>query len=197
MRLSVSPDTLVPRADTESLVDKALELSVNAPEGLIAELGTGTGAIAIAVASELPLRKVIAIEKHAPAIEVARANIAEHGHGRIQLLQGSWLEALSDNSVAMVLANPPYLADDDEHLPDLVYEPRTALVAGSNALADIELIVRDSTRAACAGAPLILEHGYTQGEAVRTLLLDYSYTTVGTSKDIAGLDRISFGINTR
>ena len=197
MPLHVSPGTLVPRGDTEILVEKALQMATVAPAGMIAELGTGTGAIAIALATELPDRTIIAVERSDDALKVAQRNVQQHASNRVQLLRGSWLNAICDNSIAMIVSNPPYLAADDPHLPDLTYEPTPALVSGPTGLEDLEHIFRQARRCGVNGAPLIVEHGCSQGEQVRTLLLHYGYADVGTSADLAGLDRVSFGINSR
>lgn len=191
--MQVSPGTLVPRADTEILVEKALEIAAHTADGYIVDLGTGTGAIAIAVANELPDRHIIAIECSTPATKIAQTNIQTLSAGNVQLIQASWLDAIADNQAAMVLSNPPYLASDDPHLEQLKHEPLDALVSGQTGLEDLEHIIASTSRAAKPGAPLILEHGNLQGDGVRQLLLDYSYTGVGTTVDLAGRDRISFG----
>lgn len=191
--LHVRPGTLVPRADTEILVEKALELCRQAPDGVVLDLGTGSGAIAIAVGGEVPDRQVVAIERNTTAALVADTNIRAQALENLQLIQGSWLDAIADNIAAMVLANPPYLASNDPHLQQLTYEPVDALVSGLTGLEDLEHIIAQSVRVAKHGAPLIVEHGCEQGADVRQLLLDYSYSRVGTGLDLAGLERISFG----
>lgn len=160
---------------------------------MILDLGTGTGAIAIAIASELTHRQVVAIERSTPAVHTAQTNIRTQQLPNIQLIQGSWLDAISDNCVAMVLANPPYLASDDPHLDQLQHEPLDALVSGTSGLEDLEHIIASTRRVGKIGAPLIVEHGCGQAADVRQLLLDYTYTCVGTGLDLAGLERISFG----
>lgn len=192
--LHVAPGTLVPRSDTELLVERALEFAAKAPEGYIAELGTGTGAIAIALANELPDRIIVAVELSVAALRIAQTNITTHTTGNAHLVNASWLDCIANNSIAMVLANPPYLASDDPHLPALEHEPHSALVSGKTGLEDLEHIMRQSLRVAKPGAPLIMEHGCEQATAVRARLIDYGYEDVGTGQDLAGLDRISFGI---
>lgn len=183
----------MPRADTEILVEKALELERLAPDGIVLDLGTGTGAIAIAIASEIADRQVVAIELSTVALHTAQINVCTQKLNNIQLVQGSWLDAVADKKVAMVLANPPYLANNDPHLPQLRHEPVDALVSGSSGLEDLEHIIAETQRAGKPGAPLIVEHGSEQGADVRQLLLNYTYTDVGTGLDLAGLERISFG----
>ena len=191
--LTVARGTLVPRPDTEILVEKALELALHAPDGYIVDLGTGSGAIVIAMALELPQRKFIAIEKSAAALRIAQTNINAHAPDNVQLIHASWLDGIANESVAMVLANPPYLANNDSHLEQLRHEPFEALVSGSSGLEDLDIIIGDTVRVAMHGAPLIVEHGSEQGAAVRERLKKHGYASVGTALDLAGLERISFG----
>ena len=191
--LVIQPGTLVPRADTEILIEKALELEPRAPAGAIADLGTGSGAIAIAIAGELPLRQILAVEFSAAALANARLNIGKQRAGNVQLMHASWLDAVASHSLGMILSNPPYLAMDDIHLAALKHEPHEALVGGAIGLDDIERIVVDSVRAAKHGAPLVIEHGFEQGAAVRSLLTQHGYTGVDTARDLAGHERVSFG----
>ncbi|MFK7997233.1 MAG: peptide chain release factor N(5)-glutamine methyltransferase [Granulosicoccus sp.] len=191
--LHIAPGALVPRADTEILVEKSLELARLAPEGAVLDLGTGTGAIAIAIASELTNRQIIAIERSREALAVAHENIRAQAFNHLHLIQGCWLDAIADKSVAMLLTNPPYLASNDIHLEQLRHEPRDALVSGPTGLEDLEHIIATAVRVGKSGAPLILEHGCQQGSDVRQLLLNYNYSGVDTGLDLAGLERISFG----
>ena len=196
--LLVNASTLDPRADTEVLVEKAIEIGrpdygQTLPDGVVLDLGTGTGAIAIAVAGELPERQVVAIERSPQALQVAAQNVNKHVCNNVDLLCGSWLDAIADNSVAMVLANPPYLASDDPHLAQLQHEPQEALVSGQTGLEDLEHIIVDTVRAGKKGAVLLLEHGCDQGDAVRQLLARHGYRGVTTSLDLAGLERVSLG----
>lgn len=197
-QLAVNAFTLDPRADTEVLVEKAIEIGSQVtgrtlPDGVVLDLGTGTGAIAIAVADELPERQVVAIERSQQALQVATQNVISHDCSNVDLLCGSWLDAIANDSVAMVLANPPYLASDDPHLVHLQHEPLAALVSGETGLEDLEHIICDTVRAGKLGAALLLEHGCDQGDAVRQLLTHHGYQGVTTSADLAGLERISYG----
>ena len=192
--LMVAQGALVPRPDTEILVEKALELEPHAPDGYIVDLGTGSGAIVIAMALELPQRKFIAIEKSAAALTIAQTNINTHAPDNVQLIHASWLDGIASESVAMVLANPPYLASNDSHLKQLRHEPQEALVSGCSGLEDLDVIIRGTVRVAMHGAPLIVEHGSEQGAAVRELLESQGYAGVGTGLDLAGFERISFGL---
>jgi len=196
--LKVNAFTLDPRADTEVLVDKTIEIVTHSgahalPDGWILDLGTGTGAIAIAVADELPERQVLAIERSPQALNVARENVVTLNCSNVDLLCGCWLNAIADDSVAMVLANPPYLANNDPHLPNLKFEPVEALVSGQTGLEDLERIICDTVRAGKNGAALLLEHGCEQGAAVRQLLTHHGYHGIATFTDLAGLERVSLG----
>jgi len=193
MPLMVAPGVLVPRPDTETLIEKALELIPRTTNGNIIELGTGSGAIAIALANELPSRSVIAVEKSTTALRVAAINIARFAKKPIPLMQSNWLDSIRDDAAAVIVANPPYLSADDSHLPDLVFEPQEALVSGDTGLEDLEHIIKDSIRAGRNGCLIMLEHGFEQGAAVRALLTHYGYSDVNTHRDLAGLARISYG----
>ena len=182
-----------PRPDTEILVEKALDLHAHLPAGCIIELGTGTGAIALALAQEISDRSIIAVERNELALTVAAKNIERYGLARVQLVQASWLDALQSQSAGMIISNPPYLAADDEHLPSLKHEPHNALVSGSTGLEDLEAIIKASCRVCKPGGALLLEHGYQQGCDVRSLLTNYNYQQVQTDRDLAGHERISYG----
>ena len=193
LSLEVDPGVLVPRPDTEILVEKALSLYSKLPEGCIIELGTGSGAIALALAQEIDDQAIVAVERSVQALRVAASNIKSFGMERVHLIQSSWLDALQSQSAAMIISNPPYLAADDEHLPSLTHEPRNALVSGSTGLEDLESIIKESRRVCKPGGVLLLEHGYQQGHDVRSLLNNYNYQYVQTDRDLAGHDRISYG----
>ncbi len=201
--LKICPGVLTPRAETELLVETALRLAGTLPDGAIVDLGTGSGAIAIALASEAsdqasdaaPFtgREIIAIDNDAQAIAMASHNIQVHCPGSVQLVRANWLDCIADQSVSLIIANPPYIASDDPHLHSLRYEPRTALVAGQHGLDDLSYIIRHGVRTAKPGALILLEHGNLQAEPVRSLLHEHGYTAITTLTDLAGLDRVSFG----
>lgn len=197
MMLNVAPGVLVPRPDSELLVEVALQHQSSIPDGPVADLGTGTGAIAIALATELPERNVVAVERQLTAIDIAKSNIHQFARNNIDLIQANWLGALADHSLAMIVANPPYLAMNDPHLSSLAHEPRDALVSGPQGLDDLSLIVEQSTRVAKPGAIVILEHGFEQGDAVRSLLHTWGFISIDTQQDLAGLDRVSSGYRPR
>ncbi len=199
--LEVSTDVLIPRADTETLVSAALDRLPSDKEDTILELGTGSGAIAIALASECT-HPIIATDISEQALAIAKRNAQRHVPGRIQFLSSNWLSeitamVLSDSEkslkVSMIVANPPYLAADDEHLPDLRYEPQGALIAADDGLADIRTIITDATNILPEGGIVMLEHGMSQGSAVRELFAQHGYTSIETLKDLANLERVTLG----
>lgn len=191
--LTVAPGVLVPRPDTETLVDKALALISTAPPGCIVELGTGSAAIALALAQEISDRTILAIERDPKALSVARINVERFGHGRVQLVQGNWLESIGNQSAAMIISNPPYLTDDDEHLPTLVHEPYNALVSGPNGLEDLDSIIQTAKRAGIPGSAVLLEHGFEQAASVRSLMHLHGYDSIESDRDLANHERITYG----
>ncbi len=189
--LTLEAGALIPRPDTELLVELALEKLAGLPDGDIIELGTGSGAIALALAQEPGDRPIIAIERHDAALQIAKNNVRQFGHGRVQLVQGSWLDSIAPASAALIISNPPYLASDDPHLPSLQYEPRTALVSGTTGLEDFEQIVEASCRVGKPGSLLLLEHGQDQGASVRAILEHHGFDRIHTHRDLAGHERVS------
>ena len=192
--LKVSPATLIPRPDTEVLVEQALARLPAGPCALL-DLGTGTGAIALALKSERPDADVWAVDRMPDAAALARANSAALGLP-IEVRDGSWFEPLSDAPrFAMIVSNPPYIDGADPHLDegDVRFEPRSALVAGEQGLADIRLIVADAPAHLCPGGWLLLEHGWEQGAMVRQLLLQQGYCQVETVRDYGDNERVTLG----
>ncbi|MGY3958064.1 peptide chain release factor N(5)-glutamine methyltransferase [Aeromonas popoffii] len=199
--LKVSPATLIPRPDTEVLVEQALvrlpprpALPHQAPCALL-DLGTGTGAIALALKSERPDADVWAVDRMPEAAALARANSAALGLP-IEVRGGSWFEPLSGAPCfEMIVSNPPYIDGADPHLAegDVRFEPRSALVADEQGLADIRLIVAGAPAHLCPGGWLLLEHGWQQGEAVRQLLLQCGYSQVETVRDYGDNERVTLG----
>ncbi|MGY3897040.1 protein-(glutamine-N5) methyltransferase, release factor-specific [Aeromonas veronii] len=198
--LKVSPATLIPRPDTEVLVEQAL---TRIPQGLCAvlDLGTGTGAIALALKSERPEIDVWAVDRMADAAALARENSAALGLP-IEVRDGSWFEPLGepdrDNTprFAVIVSNPPYIDGADPHLEqgDVRFEPRSALVADDAGLADIRHIVAHAPAYLLTDGWLLLEHGWDQGEAVRQLLRDGGYREVATVRDYGDNDRVTLGL---
>lgn len=190
--LQVDARVLVPRPDTESLVDWALEVLTPHPNARVIDLGTGSGAIALALKANRPKLHVLAVDASADALTVARANAERLGLD-IGLVQTSWLEGVAGPFDAIV-SNPPYIADQDHHLAALTHEPRSALASGADGLDDIRSIVAQSTSRLTAGGWLLLEHGHDQAPAVCALLQRTGFTHVQSRHDLAGIARCSGGL---
>ena len=192
LRLAVTPDVLVPRPETEGLVEWALELLPRAPGPGVVDLGTGSGAIALAMARQARGTPVVATDASAAALEVARGNAARHGLA-VEFVQGDWGAPLAGRRFGLAVSNPPYVAGDDPHLHALTHEPRAALTPGGDGLAAIRQIVNGAPDHLCPRAWLLLEHGHDQGDAVRGLLLARGFEQVSTRVDLAGVPRCSGG----
>jgi release factor glutamine methyltransferase len=194
--LMVSPQTLIPRPETERLVELALA-RIGLQSGLrMADLGTGSGAIALALAHERPQAQVVAVDMSAGALEVARANARSLGLSNIEFRIGDWLQPLAGERFDLIASNPPYIADGDPHLVDLRYEPEQALASGRDGLDAIRSIVRDAPAHLHSGGWLLLEHGWDQGDAVRGLLQGAGYDSVETCRDLEDRDRVTLGRRT-
>ncbi|MGX2088421.1 peptide chain release factor N(5)-glutamine methyltransferase [Xanthomonas axonopodis] len=193
--LAVSPATLIPRADTEVLVELALERLDTVPGRRVADLGTGSGAIALAIASERPQAQVIATDASTAALAMARRNADSHGLRNVDCRQGSWFAPLAGEAFDLIASNPPYIAAHDPHLQqgDLRYEPASALASGSDGLDDIRLIVADAPAHLLPGGWLLLEHGWDQGVAVAELLAARGFAAVATHQDLERRDRVTLG----
>jgi release factor glutamine methyltransferase len=192
--LYVSPHTLIPRPDTECLVEQALA-RIPAEACQILDAGTGTGAIALAIASERPDCQVTGVDVIPEAVELARRNAARSGISNAQFLQSNWLSAVSSQRFSLVVSNPPYIDETDEHLGqgDVRFEPRSALVAKENGLADLAELVSQARGVLTPGGWLLLEHGWKQGESVRALFCAAGYNQVETVKDYGNNDRLTLG----
>lgn len=193
--LIVTADTLVPRPETELLVELALMRIGAASEARVLDLGTGTGAIALAIARERPRARVTAIDASAAALEVAAKNAARHSLAGLRFLRSDWFSALADERFDLVASNPPYIADDDPHLQegDLRFEPRSALASGVDGLDAIRIIVRQAPLHLQRGGWLLIEHGLEQGEAVRRLFDAAGFVEVQTARDLEQRERVSLG----
>ena len=193
--LRVTPATLIPRPETERLVELALvRLPADAP-CRVADLGTGSGAIALAIARERPMAAVVATDASKAALAVAVANAQRNGIDNMWFRRGDWCEALGRERFDLIASNPPYIALGDPHLDqgDLRHEPPDALASGDDGLDAIRRIVRDAPAHLAPAGWLLLEHGHDQGEAVRALLLAAGFTDVATEPDLEGRDRVTLG----
>ena len=193
--LAVGPAVLVPRPETERLVELALERLPADAALRLADLGTGSGAIALALAKERPLAHVVATDASPDALDIARANAARNGIGNVAFRVGDWLAPLAGERFDLIASNPPYIADGDPHLArgDLRFEPPMALSCGADGLDAIRVIVRDAPAHLQPRGWLLLEHGWEQGAAVRALLRDAGFVEVQTATDLEGRERITFG----
>lgn len=197
--LAVTPATLIPRPDTELLVEQALARLPQGATGWVADLGAGSGAVALALAKERPGCRVLAVDTSPEALAVARANAVRNGIANVEFLHGSWFEPLAafaplcGSRLRMVVSNPPYVPEDDPHLGlgDVRFEPRTALAAGFDGLDAIRAIIAAAPGLLDAGGWLLFEHGYDQGAAVRALLAVGGFSEPFTARDLGGRDRVS------
>jgi release factor glutamine methyltransferase len=193
--LAVSSDTLIPRPETELLVELALQRLPAGGAARILDLGTGSGAIALAIAHERPAADVTAVDIDARALAVARKNAGRLGLDRVRFLQSRWFSAVVDEAFDLIVANPPYLAEDDPHLRegDLRFEPDHALVSGPDGLDAIREIAAGASDRLRDGGSILIEHGHAQGSQVRELLAAAGLADVATVRDMEGRDRVSAG----
>lgn len=192
--LEVAPHTLIPRPDTELLVETALAL-VTLPQARVLDLGTGTGAIALALACERQGWQVTGVDRISEAVALAERNRERLGLGNAAFRESHWFSALGAERYDLIVSNPPYIAAQDPHLAqgDVRFEPSSALVAGADGLDDIRLIVSQAPAHLNAGGSLLLEHGYDQAAAVRELLAREGFEAVESRRDLGGHERISLG----
>nr|VFJ56722.1 MAG: release factor glutamine methyltransferase [Candidatus Kentron sp. FM]VFJ57755.1 MAG: release factor glutamine methyltransferase [Candidatus Kentron sp. FM]VFK11730.1 MAG: release factor glutamine methyltransferase [Candidatus Kentron sp. FM] len=204
--LSVTPDVLIPRPETESLVEAALAIIPKAARWRVADLGTGAGPVALALARERPGCRITATDISAPALETARRNARRHKMENIAFQEGSWFDALADASgetapadcrscYHVIVSNPPYVAADDPHLSrgDVRFEPALALAGGPDGLDPIRHIARGARAHLMQGGWLLLEHGYDQGKRVRALLDGFCYERITSRRDDGGRERVTLG----
>jgi release factor glutamine methyltransferase len=193
LELRVTPATLIPRPETELLVETALEALVADEPLRVADLGTGSGAIAAALATERPAWHLFATDRSVAALRIARENLVRLGLRNATLIAAHWSDAFAAGSLDVLVSNPPYVADGDPHLArgDLRYEPREALTPGGDGLDAYRAIAADARRCLRPGGLLILEHGYDQGGDVRRILADAGLGAPTTRADLAGRDRLT------
>ena len=202
--IKVNASTLIPRPDTEVLVEQAIEFLAANAKPRILDLGTGTGAIALALAHEFPAARVTALEANADAVNLAKQNVVNLKKNNVAVLHGSWY---SDDAIAslaalapfdMLVSNPPYIDEADPHLDegDVRFEPKTALVASDNGLADIRAITQLAKQLLEKGGYLLVEHGWQQKEAVQLIFVQAGFKNVNTVNDYGGNPRVTLGQNT-
>lgn len=194
LNLEVTPDTLIPRPETETLVEIALEHIPRKEPMTIADLGTGSGAIAAAIASERPLCSILATDFSPKTLRVAERNFHRLGLNNIHTSVGEWCHALPpEKQFDIIISNPPYVAEGDGHLAHdgLPWEPQRALRSGDDGLDDISRIIADTPKHILPGGRLLLEHGFDQGDRVRSLLEQAGFSAIQTSQDLSGRDRVT------
>jgi release factor glutamine methyltransferase len=190
----ITPDVLIPRPETETLVEAALKILPPGRPHAVLDLGTGSGCIAVTLALERPVTGVTAVERSPAALEVARANALQLG-ARVEFLAGNWFGPVAGRRFDLVVANPPYVAADDPHLQrgDVRFEPAEALAAGDDGLRDLRRIIDDAPANLCEGGWLLVEHGHDQGEACRDLLVGAGFGELLQLADLAGISRVAGG----
>lgn len=195
LNLKVTSDTLIPRPDTERLVELALEIIPEQAQWKILDLGTGTGAIALSLAKEKPACFITATDQSNAALDVAKQNAKKNQISNIEFIQSNWFSGLGNQQFDMIVSNPPYICANDPHLKkgDVRFEPLSALTAGIDGLDDIQTIIKNSHHHLHHGGALLLEHGYDQAEVVCDLFKAANFTQVHSEKDYGGNPRVSIG----
>ncbi len=195
--LKVNTSTLIPRPDTERLVEVALDafsdsISLNTPLNIV-DLGTGTGAIALALGSECPDWNILGVDQSEDAVDLAKDNAQLNNLEQVQFQTGSWCEGLPHNHFDLIISNPPYIVEADPHLSqgDVRFEPLSALVSPENGLLDIVQIAQQSSLCLKTGGWLMVEHGFEQAGAVRQIFKGYGYSAVSSYQDLSGNDRVT------
>lgn len=198
--LEITRDVLIPRPETELLVELALARLPIERAARVLDLGTGSGAVALAIAHERPLAMVVAVDVSPPALAIARRNASRTHIGNVAFMQSDWFEALPDEPFDVIVANPPYVAVGDTHLDqgDVRFEPRIALTPSSrtdeDGLSALRTIVPSASRFLVDAGALLTEHGYDQAGAVRALYVSSGYVDVASARDLAGIERATCGI---
>jgi release factor glutamine methyltransferase len=191
LQLKVSRDTLVPRPETETLVEQALLLISRDRPCRILDLGTGSGAIAIIIANERPKCTVVATDLSSAALKIANENAVRNALCNIRFIKGNWIEPVYDQSFDFILSNPPYVRDDDPTLDGLQYEPRFALTSGPDGLNAIRTIAKTAGKIMVTDGILLLEHSADQEDAVAIILQEGGWTDIKCFKDLSGQPRVS------
>lgn len=193
--LDVTPDVLIPRPETELLVDLALVRIDASEHAEVLDLGSGSGAIALAIASERPKSAVLGVDVSAAAVALARRNASRLNLGNVAFIESDWFSAVPNKRYDAIIANPPYVEARDEHLRegDLRFEPPAALAAGEDGLNAIRVIIDGAAAYLSPGAWLLIEHGYDQADAVLAMLRDAQFSDVQSRRDLAGIPRTALG----
>ncbi len=193
LNFKVNSHTLIPRPDTETLIEAVIELLEGTPPKHILDLGTGSGVLAIVLAHIYPKADVQASDKSAEALKVAKYNANFNYIKNIQFQQSDWFDAIIPNQYDLIISNPPYIAENDTHLNALKHEPIGALVADQNGLGDYIRITNTAKDFLTKDGLLIFEHGWQQQKAVQTIMLEAGFKNIGSRKDLAGHERVTFG----
>lgn len=194
LEFKVTPATLVPRPETECLVEWVLAQNDKNTDLQVADLGTGTGAIAVALASERPAWKIDAVDQSVEALSIAKYNVKQHGCSGVSCIQGSWCHALPCHDYNLIISNPPYIDPDDQCLEELRFEPISALAAEQKGLADIATIIQQAPDYLQAKGCCVIEHGAMQAESVRDLMRQVGFIAIKSLPDLSGFDRFTVGV---
>ncbi len=195
LQLAINEDTLIPRPETELLVETALQLVPDDTTFNILDLGTGSGAIAIAIASERPNCKIVATDINTNALIIAKKNAETHQLKNIQFYLSNWYQNIPSQEFDLIVSNPPYIKEDDEHLSqgDIRFEPELALVAGTDGMQAINIILENAKQYLASDAYLLIEHGYDQRSLVEEAFLKHDFKQLKSFQDLSGQDRITMG----
>ena len=193
--LEITPDVLIPRPETELLVEIALAGLSRETSARVLDLACGSGAVALAIANERPRASALGADVAAAAVALARRNAQRLGIGNVEFIESDWFARVPREPFALIVANPPYVAEDDAHLErgDLRFEPPLALKAGADGLDAMRAIVAAAPDYLMAGGTLALEHGHDQAQAVQRLLRDAGFGDVTSARDLAGIQRVTYG----
>lgn len=196
LTFKVSPAVLIPRPESELLIELGLALLPNQPGAKAIDLGTGSGILAVTLAVERPLAAIFATDISAEALAIAKLNAEQLGANNVRLVQSNWFDAILERDFDLVISNPPYIAADDPHLRhgDVRFEPSGALVSADHGLRDIQLIAQQTRRHLKPGGQLLIEHGYNQRSEVRAIFETLDYRQVTTHNDLSGHPRVTSGV---
>jgi release factor glutamine methyltransferase len=195
MMLAVTPDVLIPRPETETLVEMALARMPLDQALKVLDLGTGSGALALAIAKGRPAAEMTAVDQSSAALAVARANAQKHGLERVHFAESDWYANVAGQRFDVIISNPPYIAGADVHLDegDVRHEPRAALTPGGDGLAALRAIIASAPDHLADRGHLLVEHGYDQGTAVQQLFVAAGFTRIAAQRDLAGIPRVVAG----